>query len=77
MTHTHDEDDRAVSGEVFDEEVGTEGYQETVGQSDAVADAARAGADVEGLGGDDVQRDTDGTPVGAADADEDARRAGA
>jgi hypothetical protein len=46
----------------------------TVGASDADADAARSGADVD-LGG--ATRDSDGVPVGRADAEEDARRTGA
>jgi hypothetical protein len=44
-----------------------------VGASDADADAARTGADVD-LDG--ATRDSDGVPVGRADADEDARRGG-
>ena len=44
-----------------------------VGASDADADAARTGADVDL---DDATRDSDGVPVGRADADEDARRGG-
>ena len=46
----------------------------TVGASDADADAARSGADVD-LG--DASRDSDGTPVGDADRDADAERSGA
>ncbi|PZG07308.1 hypothetical protein C1I95_31190 [Micromonospora craterilacus] len=45
---------------------------EVVGADDAAADAARAGADVDLTG---AQRDTDPTPVGAADAEADRRRA--
>jgi hypothetical protein len=46
----------------------------TVGSSDADADAARSGADVDL---DDATRDSDGALVGDADADADARRSGA
>ncbi len=75
----HEGDSGPLTDGTFDEEVGTDSSQETVGVSDAEADAARAGADVDmsGLGGGDAQRDTAGVPVGEADADEDARRAGA
>ncbi|MFF0721652.1 hypothetical protein [Verrucosispora sp. NA02020] len=45
---------------------------EVVGADDAAADAARAGADIDLTG---AQRDTDPTPVGAADAEADRRRA--
>jgi hypothetical protein len=47
---------------------------ETVGASDAEADRARAAG--EGLPA-DATRDSDGVPVGADDAEEDARRTGA
>ncbi|WP_341716145.1 hypothetical protein QQG74_19220 [Micromonospora sp. FIMYZ51] len=43
-----------------------------VGADDAAADAARAGADVDLSG---ARRDVDPTPVGAADAEADRRRA--
>jgi hypothetical protein len=46
----------------------------TVGASDADADAAASGADVDLHG---AARDTDGVPVGAADAEEDRRASGA
>lgn len=48
--------------------------QPTVGESDAAADAARAGADVDLSG---AARDDDGVPVGRDDADADAIRSGA
>ena len=47
---------------------------ETVGASDAAADAARSGADVDLPA--DVRTDTDPVPVGEDDADADARRSG-
>jgi len=43
----------------------------TVGASDADADAARSGGDVDLA---DATRDSDGTPVGEADRDADAQR---
>jgi hypothetical protein len=43
----------------------------TVGASDADADAARGGADIDLEG---ATRDSDGVPVGQADAEADARR---
>jgi hypothetical protein len=46
----------------------------TVGASDADADAARSGADVDLA---NASRDSDGTPVGDADRDADAERSGA
>jgi hypothetical protein len=46
----------------------------TVGASDAEADAARSGADVDLT---DATRDSDGVPVGKADADADAERSAA
>lgn len=46
-----------------------------IGASDAEADAANSGADVDPKY--DAARDSDGVPTGAADADEDARRSGA
>jgi hypothetical protein len=46
----------------------------TVGASDADADAARSGADVDLA---DATRDSDGTPVGEADREADADRSGA
>jgi hypothetical protein len=46
----------------------------TVGASDADADAARAGADVDLAG---ATHDSDGVPVGRADAEADAERAAA
>jgi hypothetical protein len=45
----------------------------TVGASDADADAARSGGDVELT---NPTRDSDGTPVGEADRDADIERAG-
>jgi hypothetical protein len=45
---------------------------EFVGASDADADAARAGQDVDLT---DATRDSDGVPVGPADAEADRRRA--
>ncbi|AEB45913.1 hypothetical protein [Micromonospora maris] len=45
---------------------------EAVGADDAAADAARAGADIDLS---EARRDTDPTPVGAADAEADRRRA--
>ena len=51
-----------------------DGPGETVGASDAAADAARSGADVDVP--DDVRTDTDPVPVGDDDADADARRSG-
>lgn len=48
---------------------------ETVGASDAAADAVRSGADVELP--DDAQTDSDGVPVGQDDVEADARRSGA
>ncbi len=45
---------------------------EVVGADDAAADAARAGADIDLSA---ARRDTDPTPVGAADAEADRRRA--
>lgn len=48
--------------------------RETVGASDADADAQRAGAPVDLTR---AHRDWDGVPVGRADAEEDTRRAGA
>lgn len=53
------------------EQSGPEGG-EIVGADDALADARRAGADVDLTG---AQRDTDGVPVGAADAEADRHRA--
>ncbi|MDT5036731.1 MAG: hypothetical protein QOE03_1916 [Micromonosporaceae bacterium] len=52
----------------------TEDGGETVGASDAEADAIRAGGQ-----GDlsDATRDSDGVPVGSADADADVERSGA
>lgn len=50
----------------------TPGGGPLVGASDAAADAARGGADVD-LDG--ATRDSDGVPVGSDDADADARRA--
>jgi hypothetical protein len=47
---------------------------ETVGASDAQADAARSGADVDL---DEARRDTEDVPVGSADAQADAARTGA
>ena len=65
----------AVSGRLTDnDEEETTRQGETVGRSDADADAARSGADVD-LDG--AERDSDGVPVGSADADEDARQSGA
>jgi hypothetical protein len=49
----------------------TEESGETVGASDARADAARTGSDVD-LG--HATRDSDGIPVGRADLEEDIRR---
>jgi hypothetical protein len=46
----------------------------TVGSSDADADAAASGADVDVSG---ATRDSDGVPVGAADAEADRRASGA
>jgi hypothetical protein len=46
----------------------------TVGSSDAAADAARTGADTDGLS---AARDSDGVPVGDSDAEADAVRSGA
>jgi hypothetical protein len=46
----------------------------TVGASDAHADAARSGADVDLT---DATHDTDGTPVGRDDAEADRRASGA
>jgi hypothetical protein len=56
------------------DDAGTEGGGETVGASDAEADAVRAGGD-----GDltHASRDSDGVPVGRADAEADAERSGA
>ncbi|TQM38473.1 hypothetical protein [Pseudonocardia cypriaca] len=51
-----------------------DGPGETVGASDAAADAARSGADVDVP--DDVRTDSDPVPVGDDDADADARRSG-
>lgn len=48
--------------------------RETVGASDAEADAARSGADTDLS---DANRDTDGVPVGEADVEADAERGGA
>jgi hypothetical protein len=48
--------------------------REVVGISDADADAQRSGGDVEL---DDADRESDGVPVGRADAQEDAKRTGA
>ncbi|MEU6024141.1 hypothetical protein ACGFIK_05640 [Micromonospora sp. NPDC048871] len=45
---------------------------EVIGADDAAADAARAGAEVDLSG---ARRDLDPTPVGAADAEADRRRA--
>jgi hypothetical protein len=53
---------------VADDETGTEGGGETVGASDAEADAIRAGGDGDLAG---AQRDSDGVPVGEADAEAD------
>ena len=50
----------------------TDSSRETVGASDAKADAARAGADVDLT---DADRDSDGVPVGRADAEADEARA--
>ncbi|MFI7069311.1 hypothetical protein GA0070622_4802 [Micromonospora sediminicola] len=51
---------------------GETGGGEVVGADDAAADAARAGADVDLSA---ATRDSDGTPVGAADAEADRERA--
>jgi len=65
----------AVSGRLTEnDEEETAQQGETVGRSDADADAARSGADVNLAG---AARDSDGVPVGSADADEDARQSGA
>jgi hypothetical protein len=48
---------------------------ETVGASDAAADAVRSGAAADLP--EDARRDDDGVPVGQDDADADARRSGA
>lgn len=50
------------------------GPGETVGASDATADAVRSGADVDVPA--DARTDTDPVPVGDDDADADARRSG-
>jgi hypothetical protein len=54
------------------EDPATESARETVGADDAKADAARAGADVDLT---DANRDSDGVPVGEADAAADRERA--
>ena len=54
------------------EDDATDSSRETVGASDAEADAARAGADVDLS---DAARDSDGVPVGRADAAADEERA--
>jgi hypothetical protein len=64
----------AVGAEAVDDENKTPDSGPTVGRSDAEADAARSGADVDLS---DATRDDDGVPVGEADADEDARQSGA
>ena len=61
----------ATAGQLVPDD-GQTGGGEVVGADDAAADAARAGADVDLSGAD---RDSDGTPVGAADAEADRRRA--
>ncbi|AYF28687.1 MULTISPECIES: hypothetical protein [Micromonospora] len=61
----------AAAGQLVPDD-GQTGGGEVVGADDAAADAARAGADVDLSRAD---RDSDGTPVGAADAEADRRRA--
>ncbi|WBB71855.1 hypothetical protein O7602_19175 [Micromonospora sp. WMMD1128] len=61
----------AAAGQLGDDDSET-GGGEVVGADDAAADAARAGADVDLSG---ATRDSDGTPVGAADAEADRERA--
>jgi hypothetical protein len=56
-----------VASELDDDEAGSD--RETVGASDAEADAVRAGATDHDLS--HAQRDSDGVPVGAADAEAD------
>jgi hypothetical protein len=63
-----------VAGDAVNEQDTTPDAGPTVGSSDADADAARSGADVDQRG---AARDSDGVPVGDADADEDARQSGA
>ncbi|GAB3838639.1 hypothetical protein GCM10029963_04990 [Micromonospora andamanensis] len=60
------------AGKLVDED--DAGTGELVGADDAAADAVRAGADIDLTS---ARRDTDPTPVGAADADADRRRAAA
>ena len=63
-------------GGAFEEDTGErpgDGLGEFVGASDADADVARAGGDVDLT---DAVRDTESTPVGYADAVADAERAG-
>jgi hypothetical protein len=64
----------AVGADAVDDENDTPDSGPTVGRSDAEADAARSGADVDLSG---ASRDTDGVPVGEDDADEDAVQSGA
>ncbi len=64
----------AVGADAVDDENDTPDSGTTVGRSDAEADAARSGADVDLSG---ASRDSDGVPVGEDDADEDAFQSGA
>ncbi|MEV2240958.1 hypothetical protein [Micromonospora sp. NPDC049891] len=60
-----------ATGKLVDNE-GDTGTGELVGADDAAADAVRAGADIDLTS---ARRDSDPTPVGAADAEADRRRA--
>jgi hypothetical protein len=59
-----------VPGLINDGDDATESDRELVGASDADADAARSGADVDLEG---AERDSDGVPVGRADLEADKR----
>lgn len=59
---------------LVDDEQDTRETGPTVGSSDADADAAASGADVDLRG---ASRDSDGVPVGEADAEADKRGSGA
>ena len=60
-----------IAGDLVDKEANENGAGPTVGASDRDADAARTGADVDL---DHASRDSDGVPVGEADAAADAEK---